>query len=224
MEGGRSSWTESKTPLIVLLVRRADCCLLPSIQSVNFRESLRTISPRLISSHSKRGPVPDLFEQLKQKYQSVLGTMQKEGAQLRTLHLDGNQLCLKATATSEAGRNPIWKAIKRVDPDFANLKHDIESCQTDQTYTVQAGDDLSRIIKQFYGDPNKSRKIVDDELDDPDKIQAGQSRSRVGEDMSFRRPQAENRPILVTRLAKNLKGGLNEHKEITGCELLSPFG
>jgi hypothetical protein len=89
---------------------------------------------------------------------------------------------------------------------------------------VQAGDDLSRIIKQFYGDPNKSRKIVDDELDDPDKIQAGQSRSRVGEDMSFRRPQAENRPILVTRLAKNLKGGLNEHKEITGCELLSPFG
>jgi hypothetical protein len=112
MEGGRSSWTESKTPLIVLLVRRADCCLLPSIQSVNFRESLRTISPRLISSHSKRGPVPDLFEQLKQKYQSVLGTMQKEGAQLRTLHLDGNQLCLKATATSEAGRNPIWKAIK----------------------------------------------------------------------------------------------------------------
>jgi hypothetical protein len=64
-------------------------------------------------------------------------------------------------------------------------------------YTVQAGDDLSRIIKQFYGNPNKSRKIVDaNELDGPDKIQVRQSHSRVGEDMSFRRPQAENRPIL----------------------------
>jgi hypothetical protein len=115
----------------------------------------------------------------------------------RKVHLDGNQLYLKATAPSEGGRNPIWKAIERVDPDCAKLKHDIESCQTDQTSTVKAGDGLSRIIKQFYGDPNESRKIVDaNELDDPEKVQAGQSRSRVGEDMLFRRPQAENRPIL----------------------------
>ena len=64
---------------------------------------------------------------------------------------------------------------------------------------MQAGDDLSKIIKRFYGNPNKSRKIVDaNQLDDPDKIQAGQSHSRVGEDMSFRRPQAENRSILNT--------------------------
>ena len=119
--------------------------------------------------------MPDLFEQLKQKYQPVLDTIQKEGAQLQNLNLDGNQLFLRATATSEASKNRIWDSIKRVDPNFADLKHDIEFRQTDQTYTVQPGDNLSKISKQFYGDPNKYKKIVDaNKLEDPDKIKAGQ--------------------------------------------------
>jgi len=119
--------------------------------------------------------VPDLFEQLKQKYQPVLDTIRKEGAQLENLNLDGNQLYLKATAISEASKNRIWDAIKGVYPNFADLKHDIEFRQTDQTHTVQPGDNLSKISKQFYGDPNKYKKIVDaNRLDDPDKIKAGQ--------------------------------------------------
>ena len=119
--------------------------------------------------------MPDLFEQLKQKYQPVLDTIQKEGAQLQNLNLDGNQLYLKATATSEASKNRIWDAIKGVDPKFADLKHDIEFRQTDQTYTVQPGDSLSKISKQFYGDAGKYMKIAHaNKLDDPDKIKAGQ--------------------------------------------------
>ena len=45
------------------------------------------------------------------------------------------------------------------------------------TYTVQKGDTLSKISKQFYGDANKYKKIFDankDQLKDPDKIQPGQ--------------------------------------------------
>lgn len=119
--------------------------------------------------------MPDLFEQLKQKYQPVLDTIQKEGAQLQNLNLDGNQLYLKATATSEASKNRIWDAIKGVDPKFADLKHDIEFQQTDQTYTVQPGDSLSKISKHFYGDAGKYMKIAQaNKLDDPDKIKAGQ--------------------------------------------------
>ena len=38
------------------------------------------------------GLVPDLFEQLKQKYQPVLDTIQKESAQLQNVNMDGNQL------------------------------------------------------------------------------------------------------------------------------------
>ena len=119
--------------------------------------------------------MPDLFEQLKQKYKPVLDTIQKEGAQLQNLNLDGNQLYLKAIATSEASKNRIWDAIKGVDPKFADLKHDIEFRQTDQTYTVQPGDSLSKISKHFYGDAGKYMKIAQaNKLDDPDKIKAGQ--------------------------------------------------
>jgi nucleoid-associated protein YgaU len=41
---------------------------------------------------------------------------------------------------------------------------------------VQAGDNLSKISKHFYGDPNQYMKIVDankDQLPDPDKIKPG---------------------------------------------------
>ena len=142
----------------------------------------------LAALRKREDPVPDRFEQLKRKYQSVLGTLQKEGAQLQNLNMDGNQLYLKATAPPEASKNRIWDASKLVDTNFADLKDDIEFLQMDQTYTVQADDNLSQI--------NKYKKIMDaNKLDDPDQIKVGQPRSRVGEDMFFRRPQAKNRPI-----------------------------
>ena len=117
----------------------------------------------------------DLFAQLKQKYQPVLNTIQREGAELQNLNLDGNQLFLKATAVSEASKNRIWDAIKQVDPNFADLKHDIEVRQGNQTYTVQPGDTLSKISKRFYGDPNKYPQIAKaNNLENPDQIKAGQ--------------------------------------------------
>lgn len=117
----------------------------------------------------------DLFEQLKAKYQPVLDTIQKEGAELQNVNLDGNQLFVKATAVSEASKNRIWDAIKMVDPQFADLKHDIEVRQGNQTYTVQPGDTLSKISKRFYGDANKYPKIAKaNNLENPDQIKTGQ--------------------------------------------------
>jgi nucleoid-associated protein YgaU len=119
--------------------------------------------------------MPDRFEQLKQKYQPVLDTIQKEGAELQNVNLDGNQLYIRATASSEASKNRIWDAIKAVDPSFADLKHDIEVRQGTRTYTVQPGDSLSKISKQFYGDANKYMTIAKaNNLADPDKIKVGQ--------------------------------------------------
>ena len=46
-----------------------------------------------------------------------------------------------------------------------------------QTYEVKSGDNLSKISKQFYGDPNEYMRIFyanRDKLKDPDKIQVGQ--------------------------------------------------
>jgi nucleoid-associated protein YgaU len=119
--------------------------------------------------------MPDLFEQLKQKYQPVLDKIQQEGAQLLNLNVDGNQLYLKAIAVSEASKNRIWDAIKAVDPNFADLKHDIEVHAGSQDYTVQPGDNLSKISKHFYGDANNYPAIAKaNNLDDPDKIKVGQ--------------------------------------------------
>lgn len=119
--------------------------------------------------------MPDQFEQLKQKYQPVLDKIQQEGAQLLNLNMDGNQLYLKAIAVSEASKDRIWDAIKAVDPTFADLKHDIEAQAGAQDYTVQPGDNLSKISKHFYGDANKYAAIAKaNNLDDPDKIKVGQ--------------------------------------------------
>ena len=122
--------------------------------------------------------MPDQFEQLKQKYQSVLDTIQKDGGELQNVNMDGNQLFVKATVTSEANKNRIWDAIKAVDPNFADLKHDIEvreGVQANQTYTVKSGDNLGKISKQFYGDASKYMTIAKaNNLEDPDKIKVGQ--------------------------------------------------
>jgi nucleoid-associated protein YgaU len=113
--------------------------------------------------------------QLKQKYQPVLDTIDKEGAQLNDLSLAGDQLALKATAVSEASKNRIWDSIKSVDATFADLKHDIEVSPGQQVYTVRPGDNLSKISKYFYGDANKYATIVSaNGIDDPNKIKVGQ--------------------------------------------------
>lgn len=119
--------------------------------------------------------MPDLFEQLKQKYQPVLNVIQKENAEIVNLNLDGNQLFMKVVAVSEPSKNRIWDAIKAVDPNFGDLKHDISFRPGAQTYTVKPGDTLSRISKQFYGDANKFMVIAKaNQIEDPDKIKAGQ--------------------------------------------------
>jgi nucleoid-associated protein YgaU len=49
--------------------------------------------------------------------------------------------------------------------------------QTPQMYTVKPGDTLSKISKQFYGNPNDYMKIFNanrDKLKDPDQIKIGQ--------------------------------------------------
>ena len=112
---------------------------------------------------------------MKQKYQPVLGTIQKEGAQLQNRNLDGNQTVSESHSKVGGQQESYLGRDPRSRSKFADLKHDIEFSQADQTYTVQPGDTLSKISKQFYGDPNQYTKIAQaNKLDDPDKIKAGQ--------------------------------------------------
>lgn len=130
------------------------------------------------------------FEQLKMKYQSVLNFIQSQGVQLQNLNMEGDKLLIRASASSADLKNRVWDQIKLVDPNFSDLIADIQapaaaaaaavvgavSTPSARTYTVQPGDSLSKISKQFYGDPNMYMKIFDankDKLADPDKIKAG---------------------------------------------------
>jgi nucleoid-associated protein YgaU len=131
----------------------------------------------------------DRFEQLKTKYQSVLNFIQSQGVQLQNVNMEGDKLLIRASAPSAELKNKVWDQIKLVDPNFSDLIADIQApaaaaaaasanapSASARSYTVQAGDSLSKIAKQFYGDANKYMKIFEankDKLSDPDKIKPG---------------------------------------------------
>lgn len=89
-------------------------------------------------------------------------------------------------------KNRVWDQIKLVDPSYSDLIADISVSeaprtqsagasvsggQSSRTYTVQAGDTLSKISKEFYGKAHEYMKIFEanrDKLTDPNEIQPGQ--------------------------------------------------
>ncbi len=116
------------------------------------------------------------LDELKQKYAGVFQVLEHDGATIQTEEMQGDKLHLVATVVSEASKDRVWDAIKAADPNFSDLAHEITVAQGDQTYTVRAGDNLSKISKLFYGDANQYQKIAEaNGLDNPDKIHPGQS-------------------------------------------------
>ena len=132
------------------------------------------------------------LEQLKAKYQSALTVIDQQQVRLQNLHLQDGKLFLRGIAPSEEAKNRVWDQIKLVDPLYADLTADITVEQTQRlqaagagigggqpsrTYKVQSGDTLSKISRQFYGDPNQYMRIFEanrNQLKDPNHIQAGQ--------------------------------------------------
>ena len=60
--------------------------------------------------------------------------------------------------------------------DFSNVQSGVASTAP-QTYTVNKGDTLSKIAKEFYGSANRWHEIYDanrDQLSNPDLIKPGQ--------------------------------------------------
>ena len=131
------------------------------------------------------------FNELKQKYQTVLTTADNERIQFQNLHVQDNKLFIRAIAPSDEAKNKFWDQIKLVNPNADDITADISVDSSramgaaagggqgggGQTYEVKSGDNLSKISKQFYGDANEYMRIFyanRDQLKDPDKIQVGQ--------------------------------------------------
>ena len=90
----------------------------------------------------------------------------------------------KGTVATEAEKNEIWNAIKTI-PDWKNeIIADIKvtgggaaAASSGKTYTVKAGDTLSKIAKDHLGNANAYMKIYEanrDQLSNPDRIKPGQ--------------------------------------------------
>jgi len=124
------------------------------------------------------------LEQLKDKYAPAFKTIEEQGVKVQNLHIQDGKLFLKGAAPSEAAKGYVWTALKKVDATASDLLADItvdpslpQPKAMGQSYTVQAGDTLSKISKHFYGDANRYTKIFEanrDQLTDPDKIKPGQ--------------------------------------------------
>jgi nucleoid-associated protein YgaU len=119
------------------------------------------------------------LDQLKQKYAPVIQTIEgfsDLGAQLDSVSLDGDKLYLKGSVPSQVVANRVWDVIKQVDPQYADLHHEITTTGgANQSYTVKSGDTLSKISNRFYGSPNHYSNIAAaSNISDPNKIQVGQ--------------------------------------------------
>lgn len=113
-------------------------------------------------------------QELKNKYQPVADFMSRTGFQVQHYHVENGKAVLTATAPTEHLKNQAWDEIKKVDPNFADLQHNI-NVGSETLYVVKSGDNLSKISKLYYGNPNEYAKIVKaNNIANPDKIQVGQ--------------------------------------------------
>jgi nucleoid-associated protein YgaU len=113
-------------------------------------------------------------QELKNKYQPVADFMSHNGFQIQHFHVEGGKAVLTASAPTEYLKNRAWDEIKKADPNFSDLKHEI-TVGSGTMYVVKSGDNLSNISKNFYGNPNEYKKIAQaNNISNPDKIQVGQ--------------------------------------------------
>jgi nucleoid-associated protein YgaU len=103
---------------------------------------------------------------------------------------EGGKLHFVGSVGSENDKNELWNAIKTIPEWRDEVIVDVTvtgkgtaapssaaGAQASQTYTVKAGDTLSKIAKQHLGDGNAYMKIFEanrDQLTNPDQIKPGQ--------------------------------------------------
>jgi nucleoid-associated protein YgaU len=125
---------------------------------------------------------------LRDKYEHAIATAKGFRMDGSADERDG-KLHFHGTVASEAEKNAIWDALKTV-PDWANdVVADIKvaagsvahaasaGAAAAKTYTVKAGDTLSKIAKELLGNANAYMEIFHankDQLTNPDVIKPGQ--------------------------------------------------
>src|SRR5262245_12425671 len=124
---------------------------------------------------------------LRDKYNKAIQTAKDFRMDVSAQEKDG-KLHFNGTVGSEAEKNAIWDALKTVPDWRTDVVADIKvvphagssapmAPSMGKTYTVKAGDTLSKIAKEHLGDVNAYMQIFNankDQLSDPDTIKPGQ--------------------------------------------------
>lgn len=121
---------------------------------------------------------------LMEKYQSLIDMANQLGVSgLQVVESDGI-LKVDGVAGSAEAKQQLWDEYGRIDPDYrsGDVAMNITAPEGDgssssgsgSTYTVQAGDSLSKIGSKHGVSWQKIFDANRDKLDDPDEIQPGQ--------------------------------------------------
>jgi nucleoid-associated protein YgaU len=122
---------------------------------------------------------------LRDKYAWGIQTAKKLGMQGSADEKDG-KLYFHGTVATDDQVNEIWNAIKTIPDWRTDIVADIKAtgaaagstaAQAVTTYTVKAGDTLSKIAKEALGSSNAYMEIFNanrDQLEDPNAIKPGQ--------------------------------------------------
>lgn len=123
---------------------------------------------------------------LMEKYQSLIDMANQLGISGLNVVESDNVLNIEGTAGSAQAKQQLWDEYGRIDPDYrsGDVVLNISAPEGDagssssssggSTYTVQAGDSLSKIGSHYGVSWQKIYEANRDKLNDPDKIHPGQ--------------------------------------------------
>lgn len=114
---------------------------------------------------------------LTEKYQSLIDLANSLGVSGLNVNEGDGVLHIDGSASSAEDKKRIWDEYARLDPDYrsGDLVLNISAPEAaENTYTVQSGDNLSKIGTKYGVSWQKIYDANRDKLDDPDKIFPGQ--------------------------------------------------
>lgn len=117
---------------------------------------------------------------VQEKYQSLLELANQHGVTYELAEGDGGSLVITGTAPSAEAKQALWDEYERLDPDFRsgdlilNIGLGDAAGGGGHTYTVESGDNLSKIAAGYGIQWKAIWDANRDILHHPDKIYPGQ--------------------------------------------------
>jgi nucleoid-associated protein YgaU len=114
---------------------------------------------------------------LQEKYQTLIDLANQSGISGLNVTEGDGFIKIEGSAPSADVKQQLWDEYNRIDPEYrsGDMVLDVSAPEaTQQTYTVQSGDSLSRIGSKYGVSWQKIYEANRDKLDDPDKIFPGQ--------------------------------------------------